>query len=734
MTVFAGTGAYSFSGDGLLATGAAMAAPTDIAFDAAGNAYISDTGNHRIRRVDAATGIMSTYAGNSSTSGPLGDGGLATAASLASPKVIEFDPYGNLVIADGEHCRLRRVDRNTGIITTIAGNGICSDFAEGDGGPATAASIGSHPAFAFDPLGNLFVAYANQLRRVDAWSGVINSVPAPAGGLKSPEGLGLASPLAMKFDSQGRLYVGDRYTPVVFRISGLVRRDISPPMIQPHLTGVLGTNGWYRGDVDLYWTTVDDQSDITSVEGCGAERVTEDTSGVTFTCKATSEGGTTEQSVTIRRDTAPPRIRFGEPSPEPGPSGWYNSDVSIPFTAEDSVSGVASTSQPSPVILTGEGEGLYASVRVVDRAGNAMTFERLFINIDRTPPTVDAVVAGVPGNNGWYRSDVTVNWAIGEMPGSIQSTTGCESSAVTRDTEGDTFTCSVTSGGGTTTRSVTVKRDATPPELTFGAPSPMPNANGWNRTDVSIPFEESDALSGVASTSSENPLVLSAEGEGVIGQVVVTDEAGNTATFHSVPRNIDKTAPAITFASPAAGATYGFFQDVRADYSCDDASLVICNAPTPSGELINTRVAGGRTFKVTGRDRVNFTTVVTHAFTVESSFNFEGFLAPASPPPTLNLVPRGALVPVRWRLPDGRGGFVTNPASFVSATVGSLSCGSATALPLGDAAVGGAGLSFDPSTGTFTYNWATGANWTGCRRLTIKLRDNSLHELRFKFQ
>jgi hypothetical protein len=161
---------------------------------------------------------------------------------------------------------------------------------------------------------------------------------------------------------------------------------------------------------------------------------------------------------------------------------------------------------------------------------------------------------------------------------------------------------------------------------------------------------------------------------------------------------------------------------------------VSCKAPTPNGELINTRVAGLRTFRVTGKNFVGFTTAVTHTFTVESQFNFVGFLAPASPAPTLNLVPRGAVVPVRWQLPDGHGGFVSNPASFVSATVGSLSCAGAPTVPLTDAVPGPAGLSFDATTRTFTYNWATSATWSNCRKLTIKLRDGTLHELRFKFQ
>jgi hypothetical protein len=152
------------------------------------------------------------------------------------------------------------------------------------------------------------------------------------------------------------------------------------------------------------------------------------------------------------------------------------------------------------------------------------------------------------------------------------------------------------------------------------------------------------------------------------------------------------------------------------------------------GALLNTRTAGARTFRVTSTDRVSFSAAVTHNFTVESTFNFEGFLAPASAPPTLNLVPRGALVPIRWKLPDGRGGFVSNTASFASATVGSLSCGGSPSVPLNDTASGPAGISFDAASGTFTYNWQTNSSWTGCRKLTIKLRDNSTRELRFRFQ
>jgi len=285
---------------------------------------------------------------------------------------------------------------------------------------------------------------------------------------------------------------------------------------------------------------------------------------------------------------------------------------------------------------------------------------------------------------------------------------------------------------------VTVKRDATPPVLTWRTPSPTPNAAGWIRTNATFPFyAPTDALSGIASVSQASPLLVSTEGVAVTGTVTVTDRAGNVAEFQSAPRNIDKTAPTLELRTPADGAVFGFYANAQADYDCADggSGLLSCTGNVADGAALYTRTAHGvYSFKVTAKDVAGNTTTRTHAWSVTGSLDFQGFLAPVNAAPTLNLVTRGSLVPIRWQLPDGNGGFVSNTASFVSASVGSLTCGGAAAVPLVDAATGPAGISFDTSNSTFTYHWQTNAGWTGCRKLTIKLRDNSLHELRFQFQ
>src|SRR5207302_590405 len=130
--------AGGFSGDGGAATSVRLSFPTGVALDGSGNLFIADAQNHRIRRVDAATDVITTVAGNG-TQGFSGDGGAATSASLYFPSGVALDGSGNLFIADSHNHRIRRVDAATGIITTVAGN-VTQGFS-GDGVAATSASL-----------------------------------------------------------------------------------------------------------------------------------------------------------------------------------------------------------------------------------------------------------------------------------------------------------------------------------------------------------------------------------------------------------------------------------------------------------------------------------------------------------------------------------------------------------------------------------------------------------------
>src|SRR4051812_16412738 len=147
ITTAVGTGDKGFAGDGGPAAQALLNGPFDIAFDRAGNLYFSDTFNHRIRRVDAATGIISTIAGNGA-SGYSGDGGPAVAAALNEPYGVVVDRAGNIYTADRLNRRVRRIEASSGIITTLAGTG--EAVWSGDGGPAARAGLAEPNGLAFD--------------------------------------------------------------------------------------------------------------------------------------------------------------------------------------------------------------------------------------------------------------------------------------------------------------------------------------------------------------------------------------------------------------------------------------------------------------------------------------------------------------------------------------------------------------------------------------------------------
>ena len=150
--------------------------------------------------------------------------------------------------------------------------------------------------------------------------------------------------------------------------------DSTPPVVTPVVTGTAGASGWYRSSVSVSWQVTDPESPITSTSGCGATAVTSDTSGVTFTCSATSAGGTSQQSVTIKRDTVLPLIGILFPL-----EGWVfdrNAKVLALYGCLDLRSGISQCSGPvasgSYIDTASAGTKIFA-VTGRDRAGNTRT-------------------------------------------------------------------------------------------------------------------------------------------------------------------------------------------------------------------------------------------------------------------------------------------------------------------------------------------------------------------------
>lgn len=209
-----GTGEKGFGGDGGPAMAALLNGPFDVAFDGAGNLYFSDTFNNRVRRVDGR-GIITTVAGNGDKAYS-GDGGPATRAALNEPYGVVLDRAGNLYIADRLNRRVRRVDAATGIITTVAGTGEAAY--SGDGGPAAQAGLAEPNGLAFDPgQTRLYITDVadHRVRVIELASGRIATFAGTGAAEHSGDGgparqAGVFGARAVKVAADGTVYILER--------------------------------------------------------------------------------------------------------------------------------------------------------------------------------------------------------------------------------------------------------------------------------------------------------------------------------------------------------------------------------------------------------------------------------------------------------------------------------------------------------------------------------------------
>lgn len=231
ITTVAGNGTAGYAGDGGLAINAQLNQPVAVASDSAGNLLIADTLNYRIRKVDAKTGLIQTIAGNG-TVGYAGDGGPATEAEFGGVYAVFVDKSDNIFIADSGNGVIREIVAVTGIIRTVAGNGI--EGFSGDGGPATQAELDTPMGVFVDGADNIFIAdtFNNRIREVSAATGVIQTIAGSGpfgienGGFGGYAGDGgpatsaeLGCPTGVYGDAAGNIFIGDEGT--AFCIPGI---------------------------------------------------------------------------------------------------------------------------------------------------------------------------------------------------------------------------------------------------------------------------------------------------------------------------------------------------------------------------------------------------------------------------------------------------------------------------------------------------------------------------------
>jgi hypothetical protein len=360
-----------------------------------------------------------------------------------------------------------------------------------------------------------------------------------------------------------------------------------------------------------------------------------------------------------------------------------------------------------------------ASCSYTDGGGLTATASETYGIYDPTPPVIQKVVTGTLGNNGWYTSNVSVDWTVSdpESPNSLQ-VTDCQDQNIIADQAATTYNCSATSAGGSADpQSVTIKRDATDPSIS-GSASPAATSFGWNNTSVLVSYSCSDGTSGVASCGPNE--TLSSEGAGQSSTGTATDNAGNTASATVSNINIDKTNPTVALVGgPADGGSY-YFGSVPNAPTCNasDALSGLAGACQVSGY---SNAVGTHTVTATATDKAGNVNTASRSYTV-LAWTLKGFYAPVDMG-IINDVKGGATVPLKFEVFAGSTELTST--SVVSAFTQKIYCAAGAGDAIEEYSTGNTELRYDTTSGQFIFNWKTPKAPGSCYRVTLTTNDGS---------
>jgi hypothetical protein len=349
-------------------------------------------------------------------------------------------------------------------------------------------------------------------------------------------------------------------------------------------------SGWYTGPVTVHWTCGDNLSGVTA---CPPDSVVSAEGFTTVAQTITDQAGNaTTTDITIRIDKTPPTIT-GTATPAPNSNGWNNTDVNVSFACHDTLSGVASCTNPTTLH---EGANQSVTGTSSDIAGNTASATVSGVNVDETPPTLSGAPTTSPNGAGWYNGAVTVHWTCGDALSGVDTATCPPNSSITSEGANQQLTRTVLdlAGNATTASSSPVSVDVTKPVTTASA---VPSS--FTNTNVSVTLSATDNLSGVAQTyfsidGSPNTAgataTITSDGVHTLTYFSV-DNAGNVEDPHVATVRIDKTAPTITAAkSPVANGAGWNNTNVTVTFTCGDSLSGIASCTSP--QTVATQGAG----------------------------------------------------------------------------------------------------------------------------------------------
>ncbi|HUD72997.1 MAG TPA: PxKF domain-containing protein [Dongiaceae bacterium] len=520
--------------------------------------------------------------------------------------------------------------------------------------------------------------------------------------------------------------------------------DGIPPTTTASFQGTAGNAGWYRSNVAVSLSAEDNPG------GTGVLRSEFNLDGGSFNpalspltlagdgastlgLRSIDRAGNVEttQSSLVKIDTAPPSIHANA-APPANAAGWNKDDVTVSFTCADATSSVESC--PGDAQVSDEGSAQQVPGTATDVAGNSATTS-MSVSIDKTVPGISASLVSPPNAAGWHHAAVDVHFTCSDALSGIASCTDDQHLASEGSGQEASGTAVDNAGNSSSATLGNISIDLTPPTIAAAAVQAA-NAAGWHHAAVDVHFACSDALSGIADCPADAQVLTEGSAQPVTG--TATDVAGNSASA-TTNVSLDTTAPAVGF-SGGCGTTAKLNQSLSTTVLVADALSGVASQSIANGPIaLPTGTFGPASLTVLATDLADNPASATCNYRV--GYDFEGaggFHAPVNDPPVLNIAKAGSTIPVKWQLPNGLGGFLSDLSIVLSIQAQAVSCNQfdeTLSDPIETTTTDPSGLRFDADAREYHYNWKTLSLWAGkCFVLQLNLDDLSTHTALVKFK